>query len=200
MKKVIFLLLFFLPISIFGQSFYGFSESETDTVGIYYKNVDGKLQKISPIRASKTKSNSLASAFTYGIASTRMKSVFRGAASKNVLNKDSKVYFYFGDIPIKEAMTMYIFASQYSVYDFSICEFKTTKKTRTLETGKINIWSGSEFGTTETEKVKFRVEPIRKGVYECTIEETNGIGEFCFLFANTGVGAFGCVFDFSIVE
>lgn len=198
MKKVIFLILFFVPISIFGQSFNEQITIEKDSIGIYYTNVNGELKKIAPIRYYKMKTNALASAFTYGLAGSSIQCLFKNRNSINAMNRDSKIYFYFGDVPENQSATMFMFSSQYSIHDFSICEFKVYGKNRILKSGHVNIWVGTEMGTTETEKVKFKVKKIRDGVYECTLEELKDYGEFCFIFAQSGAGAYGNVFDFSI--
>lgn len=172
--------------------------TSTDTIGIYIFNPGQKPQQILPIKYYKAKINTLGTAFTYGIASTKMRNLYKGGTSPNIVTPQTRIRLYFGDVPIGLTSDYYMFAKQYSIRNFSVCEFLQKSNRRELETGSVNIWSGVSTGTDETSKLKFTVKTIREGVYECMIQERPASGEYCFLFSNNNVGAYTSVFDFTV--
>ena len=84
MKKMILLLLLILPSTTFSQ---------TDSIGVYYK-VDTTLFKIRPINTTGTKTNTIGSALTMGIASSSMTAKFKGAHSINQTDGGGFVFFF----------------------------------------------------------------------------------------------------------
>jgi hypothetical protein len=47
--------------------------------------------------------------------------------------------------------SMYMSSRNYSIRNFSICEFNVKRNYRELNTRKVNIWSGSEAGTSQSQ-------------------------------------------------
>lgn len=84
MKKLLLIIFLIFPFSLYAG----------DSIGVYMQNGDN-ITKIEPIKYIQTKSNALAGAFTMGIASTTLKTIFRGSQSENIANANTKFYLYF---------------------------------------------------------------------------------------------------------
>lgn len=189
--KGLFTLLLLLPISIL--------TAQTDSIGIYMKNGDALL-KIEPIKHIQTKSNALASAFTYGIASTTMKTVFRGNTSENVASADTKFYFYFtSNVDPMLMMTYFAFTSANTPKDFILAKFISKRKTRELMVGKVNIYAGATMGVDDNTGIELSTKKIKDGLYEISFNSNPDPGEYCFMFLGpNGSGGFMPVYDFKI--
>lgn len=190
MKKIISIFLLFLPLLL---------NAQTDSVGIYMKNGDD-MQKILPIKYIQTKTNALASAFTYGIASTTMKTVFRGSASENIATPATKFYLYFSSkIDPTIMFTYFAFTPDHTPKDFILAKFVPKKKTRELMVGKVNIYAGVTMGAADDTEIELRTEKIKEGLYEVSFTSNPTPGEYCFMFLGAnGSGGFMPVYDFSI--
>lgn len=173
--------------------------AQTDSVGVYMKNGD-VVQKILPIKYIQTKSNTLASAFTYGIASTTMKTVFRGVSSENAATPATKFYLYFtSKIDPTMMFTYFPFTPDHTPKDFILAKFTPKKKTRELMVGKVNIYSGVTMGVADDSGVELWTEKIKEGLYEVSFTSKPEPGEYCFMFLGpNGSGGFMPVYDFSI--
>ncbi len=154
---------------------------------------------IVPIKYTKIKSSGgMASALSYGIAKVKAKCHYQGGKSPNRIKVGDKFVFKFGEVPAQAAQTYYMFAPNYSIKNFSLCKFDEKKDRRELTTVQISAWSGSETGTPECRDVSFEVTTVAPGIYEATITSAYS-GEYCFVFADNGTGAYQSVFDFSIL-
>ena len=154
---------------------------------------------IVPIKYTKIKSSGgIAAALSYGIAKVKAKCHYQGGKSPNRIRVGDKFVFKFGDVPDRVTQTYYMFAPNYSIKNFSLCKFDEKKDRRELTTVQIGIWSGTETGTSECRDVSFEVTTVAPGIYEATITSAYP-GEYCFVFADNGEGAYQSVFDFSIL-
>jgi len=175
--------------------------SQNDSIGIYAKN--GFItSKIEPIKYSRFKTNTLGSALTMGIASSKIKLIFDGEYSQNLANVDTEFYFYFSKNPGIENINKYfMFINSSSPSDFALAKFKVKNNKRELETGKVNIYSGTELGVMDNIDASIDVVKINEGIYKVSIKGNIDPGEYCFYYnAQSGSGAYLPVFDFRFVE
>lgn len=191
MKKAALLLLLLICGNVFAQK---------DTIGIYYQK-DNKLIEIEPIKYSKTKTNTLGSALTMGIASSSVKTIYRGSTSNNRVYANSVFYFYFstpGRIDMSELQSKWMFVNSKSTRDFLIAKFKKKESERELQVAKINIYSGTEMGVADESLSDIKSEKVREGLYRVELKNA-APGEYCFMYnGQMGSGAYMPVFDFSI--
>lgn len=177
------------------------SENRT---GIYLNN-DGEYIKILPTVFSGTKTNTLGSAFSYGIASAKIKSVMNNAESTNVVNKDiPEFWFYFAqknNDSFNVGASNWWFASASSPNEFALVKLNQKKNKRELVTGKVNVYAGSSLGVDEKYTIPFEIEIINDYTYKVVPKEPLEMGEYCFFYQGTiPQGGFTnqSVFDFSI--
>lgn len=172
------------------------SNAQSDSIGIYIKT-GNTVEKIRPLRHYKVKTNTLATAFTYGIAGAKIKTVFKNGYSNNKVTPESRFLFYFGDT--SHIPTYYMFSNVYSPNDFQVVEFKTKTNKRELSVGKVNIYAGTEMGLDDSDGLKLSIKEIRPGLYELSFSEIPYSGEYCFVFSEMiGSGGYLPVFDFSV--
>lgn len=192
MKKSLILIAAFLllPFILKGQS---------DSIGVYLRS-GNEIQRVLPLKYIQTKSNTLATALTGGIASTSIKTVFPGSTSKNIANKESIFLFFFpSTVPLNVIQTYFMFSIQYSPADFIVAQMKPKKKTRELSVGKVGAFAGVTMGTSEDTNIELNVKSLREGVYELSFSNDPEPGEYCFVFLGAhGAGGFLPVFDFKI--
>ncbi len=189
MKKMILLLLLILPSTTFSQ---------TDSIGVYYK-VDTTLFKIRPINTTGTKTNTIGSALTMGIASSSMTAKFKGAHSINQTDGGGFVFFFCDNINPSLATTYFSFMGGSSPSNFSLVKFKSTKKNRELNWGKINIYSGTDIGVKDGDLIPYTYEEVEHNVFVVTPSFELTSGEYGFIVdAPNGAGLFMPVFDFRV--
>lgn len=190
MKKLLLALFLALPF---------ISNAQTDSIGVFYE-IDASLNKIEPIMYSKTKTSTLGTALTMGIASSSVKQVFKGATSNNKVSNTPVFYFYFNqDIPFGLINKYYMFYASDNPSDILLAKFKGKKKERELTIGKVNVYSGSEMGTADDLDIRVEYEEIKKGVFKVWFDKPLEEGEYCFVHNGpNGAGAFMHVFDFSV--
>lgn len=178
--------------------------NDTDRSGIYYKNGD-EFIKILPSVFSGSQTNTLATAFSYGLANTKIKSTMDGAHSSNVVATNSpEFYFYFnanrqGDLGL--SATNWWFSAASSPNEFTLVELVSKKGRRELETGKINLYAGSTTGIDGKKAIKVNIEVINDHTFKVTPQFFLDAGEYCFFFkGNIPHGGYSnqSVFDFSI--
>lgn len=172
--------------------------------GIYINN-NGQYTKILPTVFSGTKTNTLGSAFSYGIASAKIKSVMNNAVSTNVVTTDTpEFWFYFtpkDNDSFNVGASNWWFASATSPNEFALVKLNKKKNKRELVTGKVNVYSGSSIGVDEKYTIPFNIEIINDYVYKVVPKEAIEPGEYCFFYQGTiPQGGFTnqSVFDFSI--
>lgn len=191
MKKYITLLLILTSVHIYAQK---------DTIGIYYQKGNNLIQ-IEPIKYIRTNTNTLGSALTMGIASSSVKTIYRGSSSLNKVSKETKFYFYFSSVQkINPAYLMqyWMFVNSTTINDFIIAKFKSIGDKRELQVAKINIYSGTKIGIADESLSDITSNKIKEGVYEVTIKNAEK-GEYCFMYnGQIGSGAYMPVFDFSV--
>ena len=189
-------LLLLLSVALLSNSYV---KAQNDSIGVYYETNNG-LEKISPIRYTKTKTNTLGAAFSMGIASSSIKKVYPEKTSRNVVNESPIFYFYYQkEVPFNQKTKYYMFYASDTPEDIILAKFKPKKKTRELSVGKVNAYSGFTMGTADDIDVNVEYEEIREGVFRVKFDRPIANGEYCFLLNEPdGVGAYMYVFDFTI--
>lgn len=128
--------------------------------GIYLNDKD-ELKKIYPTAFSGTKTNTLGSAFSYGIASAKIKSTMQGNSSKNIVNTAAPEFLFLFDQKQNNAsLSEWWFSVASSPNQFVLVKLKKKGKNRELETGKINVYAGSSMGINEESTIKFTITEI----------------------------------------
>ena len=166
-----------------------------DTVGIYAETGYG-YEQMNSIKFENQKVNALGSAFSFGIAKTNMRLVFRGATSPYQFVGQAHFRIYFGIVPPEKAARLYMFSNNYTIRDFAVAKFKVKKNKRELIQGSYSLFGGMETGLQTDDSVVITTRQIRDGVYDVVVKAE--AGEYCFVFTNSGAGGAAPVFDFTI--
>lgn len=201
MKKLIVLMLSF-SLSILVKAQFSNVQpitTSTDSVGIYFAEPGKPLQRISPIKFYKMKTNTLGMALSGGLASANIKAIYSGSTSANKMTANARIIFYFSDVPVDLTASYYMFNKTYSLRNFMLCKLNQSGNKRELSTGKIGI-TGNNMGATESEDLKFNVKNTTPGVFEITFNGPQRTGEYCFVFNDGNTGAYNSVFDFTVYD
>lgn len=173
-------------------------------IGIFTKDND-KFIKILPSVFSGTKTNTLAAAFTYGIADATVKSSLNGATSRNVIQSSRpEFFFYFAKSENNSFATgasNWWFSSATSPNEFSLVRLNSKKNKRELNTGKANVYAGSSIGVGEDQTIKFEITQIDDFAFIVKPSGRLEAGEYCFFYQGMipqGGYSNQAVFDFSI--
>lgn len=179
-------------------------EEQSKVSGIFYDSPEGMIQ-ILPTSFSGNSVNTLASAFSYGIASSKMKSTMPGSTSKNVVPEQlPKFRFLFrSGEEYGQDLSNWWFTAATSPNQFVLVKLKKKKNSRQLVTGKVNLYSGVTNGISEEDVIGFSIKSIDNSEYIVRPNNLLSPGEYCFFYQGTiPVGGFTnqAVFDFSIPE
>lgn len=177
---------------------------KTPRSGIYFK-VGSELKKIYPTAFSGTKTSTLGTALTYGIADAKIKSTMNGKHSNNIINTNiPSFYFYFDDKEQNSfAVSNWWFTVASSPNEFLLSKLTIKKNRRELETGKVNIYAGNSIGVDEDKTIGFEIETMNDYEFKVTPSVPLLPGEYCFFYRGTiPQGGYNnqAVFDFSISE
>lgn len=184
-------------------------QAEAAKTGLYFIDKEGNEKRILPSVFSGTKTNTLAAAFSAGIANANIKSTITNASSSNVVSVNNQVfYFYFqpakGDaLSNTGGVSDWWFKQATSPNEFALVELDSNRKKneRTLKTGKANAWSGATLGVNSGDAIPFDVEQISETSFKISLKTPLKPGEYCFFYQGTiPQGGFNnqSVFDFSV--
>jgi len=171
--------------------------------GIYYVD-DDIFQKILPTVFSGTKTNTLGASFSYGIASSKIKSVMNKEKSSNVINTSTPVFVFYFNTNVDDfnlGATNWWFNTASSPNEFALTKLDVKKNKRELVTGKVNVYSGASMGVDEKHAIPFEIEMIDDVTFKVYPSEPLIDGEYCFFYQGTipqGGYTNQSVFDFSI--
>ncbi len=174
--------------------------------GIFYLDKNNNEIKIHPTVFSGTKTRTLASAMSYGIASAKIKSTISNAEATTVVNKDNiKFKFYFDPNTQSDGMQAnnWWFKATSSPQEFVMVELKVNEKKnyREITTGKANAWVGTDAGIENKSVISFDIKEDNNGVFTVTTKEKVQPGQYCFFYKGTAaVTGYTnqSVFDFSV--
>lgn len=171
--------------------------------GIYFTEGD-ELVRILPTVFSGTKTNTLGSAFSYGIASAKIKSVLNNAQSTNIIkNPRPEFTFIFatqgGDAFSIDPSNWWFFSAS-TPNQFVLAKLNSKKNKRELVTGKVNVYAGTNIGVDEKSIIPFNIEIVNDYEYIVTTKQPLQNGEYCFFYqGSVPQGVINqSVFDFSI--
>lgn len=169
--------------------------------GIYFVNHKQELSKLYPSVFSGTRTSTLGSAFSYGIASSKIHSTLNGRFSKNIIyNRKPQFYFFFDVQNNNNLGVNWWFSVASSPNQFTLARLHPRKNTRELGSGKVNLYSGTNIGIDEDDIIDVLVTTNNDYEYVVTPKYPLESGEYCFFYQ--GVipmgGANQAVFDFSI--
>lgn len=175
--------------------------------GIYFVN-EGQKVKVLPSVFSASKTNTLASGLTYGIASAKVKSLINNYSSRNVINNEQPAfYFHFSPSDVNAlnspAGLDWWFRTATSPNEFVLVKLKSNerKNNRELETGSINAYVGSKYGIDSKKTIPFTIEQVNDTEFIVSPDSPLEPGEYCFFYQGAvpqgGVNN-QSVFDFSI--
>lgn len=178
-------------------------KNKADKTGIFYLSEDGTEMALLPTAFSGTKTRTLASAFSYGIASAKIKSTISEEQSKNIINNARPTFvFYFAKFADNQYHASdWWFRVCTSPTEFVLVDLVTKKGTRELETGKANMWVGTDSGVRNDDVVQCEVQDLGNGKFSLSPKTDLPVGEYCFFFCGTipqGGYTNQSVFDFSV--
>lgn len=176
--------------------------------GLYILEGSGSTAKMSKMNftvSSQAKTGGiLGYAFTGGLASMSVKVAIQNETAPVKTTTNPKFYFFFDGTSQEGASNTW--ASGANTYVNSPAEFtlvQLTKKSgrREARVGSMNI-AGAKSGVMDKDRLAFRSNELRPGVYEVTPSATLQPGEYGFIFSLAGAGSGGAmtarIFDFSV--
>lgn len=176
--------------------------------GLYVLQGEGASAKMSKMNftvSSQAKTGGiLGYAFTGGIASMSIKVAIQNESAPVKTGTSPKFYFFFDGTSQEGASNTW--ASGANTFVSSPAEFQLiqlTKKSgrREARVGSANI-AGAKTGVMDKDRLAFRSNEIRPGVYEVTPSAPLKAGEYGFIFSLAGTGGSGAmtarIFDFSV--
>lgn len=176
--------------------------------GLYVLQGEGataKMAKMNFTVSSQAKTGGiLGYAFTGGIASMSIKVAIQNESAPVKTGTNPKFYFFFDGTSQEGAANTW--ASGANTFVSSPAEFQLiqlAKKSgrREARVGSANI-AGAKTGVMDKDRLAFRSNEIRPGVYEVTPSAPLTPGEYGFIFSLAGTGGAGAmtarIFDFSV--
>lgn len=166
------------------------------TSGIFYKK-DGQMIRIHPTTFTGTKAN------PYGIAGTKVKSIMLRETSNNIVDTTLPEFYFIFERKKNESHSWW-FSVATSPNQFALVKLKVRNKRRELETGKINLYTGTSIGVNEENCIKFHITEITPHEYKVVPESPlEAGGEYCFFYQGIipqGGYTNQVVFDFSTAK
>lgn len=183
-------------------------KSISDSLGIGLFMVDRPriFTKINPSVFSGTKTNTLATAFTYGIADSEISSTIDKPYSDTYTKYKNPEFFFFfnkegentkpttGNLP---------FIQGSSPNEFVLVKLYPSSKKRKMRTGKVNLFAGVSMGVNEEDIIVFTAIQINSHTFKVILNAPLPPGEYGFIYNGSPVGnALYCrtIYDFSIEE
>lgn len=178
---------------------------EEKRIGIYVHDKSG-VKKILPTVFSGSKTNTLGSALSYGLASSSIKSVLNNAQSVNTVNVNAPEFLFFfvsqeNQSSFGLGLNNWWFFSATSPSQFMLVKLESRGRKREVKIGSVNIYSGVDIGVDEESVISFDILPINDYTFKVVPKDPLVNGEYCFIYQ--GSSTFGgytnqSVFDFSI--
>lgn len=174
-----------------------------EKTGIYYFEGDEEKQILPTVFAS-SKTNILASALTYGIASSKIKSILNNAEASTVVSDTIKFVFHFTPLENEQLIaTDWWFRVTVSPAEFVLVKLKSNERkgNREVEVGEINLWVGNKNGVQSKNAIKCDIVKLNDGEFSVKPSTKLEKGEYCFFYAGTiPLGGYTnqSVFDFSV--
>lgn len=143
-------------------------------------------------------------ALTGGIASASVKVAIQNEVAPIKTGPNPKFYFFFEDVSKASTTTTWASGSNTFVNspaEFTLIELMQKDGRREARVGSFNI-GGAKTGVMDKDRIAFRSNEIRPGVFEVRPEQPLKTGEYGFIFSlgsgGTGGAATARIFDFSV--
>ena len=141
----------------------------------------------------------LGSALTWGIAPTSVRVVLQGEVARVRTSERSPTFYFF----LPDAVTAANRSSfeqtttgPTSPNEFSLIRLRVRQGRREARVARINI-GGAQTGTVDRDRIGFRFENPRPGVYAVTTDAPLEPGEYSFVMIGSGGASQARFFDFS---
>lgn len=178
-------------------------KDEFDKSGVYLVIKNDEI-KILPSIFSGSKTNILAGALTYGIASDKVKSTIHNPQSRNVVHGGECVFkFYFKPGDENRTVTSdWRFRTATSPNEFALIRLVKKRDCREIEVGSANVYTGTKRGVKNKNICSCTIEQIDEYTFKVIPTEQLAPGEYCFYYQgmipeNTN-SKNQSVFDFSV--
>jgi hypothetical protein len=159
-----------------------------------------RMIKLDPTSSSETRSSGrLASAFTYGLAKIKAKTVLPTPSARiQVSTARPSFYFYFDQTatslsqggnssPFAALLGQQSQSPVTSPNEFALIKFQLNGTNREIEVGSANIM-GSSGGVASSQRIDFTYEDVGPGIYKVTPQVDLVAGEYGFIYAAGGGG------------
>ena len=176
--------------------------------GLYLLQGEGSAARMSKMNftvSSQAKTGGiLGYAFTGGIASMSVKVAIQNETSPVQTSGNPRFYFFFENVEQSQSTNTWASGANTFVNspsEFTLVELMKKQGRREARVGSMNI-AGAKSGVMDKDRLAFRSNEVRPGVYEVTPVETLKPGEYGFIFSLAGAGTGGAmtarVFDFTV--
>lgn len=180
------------------------SIADTLGIGLFMLDKPRVFTKINPSVFSGTKTNTLAAAFTYGIADSEISSTIDKPYSDTYTKYKNPEFFFFfikeGE-DIKPTTGNWPFIQGSSPNEFVLVRLYATNKKRKMRTGKVNIFAGVSMGVNEDDIIVFTTIQINSHAFKIMLDSPLPPGEYGFIYNGAPVGNAlysRTIYDFSI--
>lgn len=175
-----------------------------DKIGLYI-NDGQELRKIFPTVFSGSKTNTLGSALSYGLASASISSVLNNPTSTNIVNTCIPEFIFFFGHPTSQQNfnngNNWWFFTATSPNEFVLVKLDKKRKSREIRTGSVNLYAGTNIGVDENSVIPFEIAPIDDYTFKVSSTDPLKPGEYCFFYRGAiPQGGYNnqAVFDFSV--
>ncbi|MDY6949548.1 MAG: hypothetical protein SXG53_28020, partial [Pseudomonadota bacterium] len=176
--------------------------------GLYLSKGSGptaKMDRMNFTVSSQAKTGGIFGyALTGGLASASVKVAIQGEVAPVNTDSTPKFYFFFDDVSQATSATAWASGSNTvasSPAEFTLIELDRKKGRREARVGSFNI-AGAKSGVMDKDRIAFRYNELRPGVFEVTLEQPLEPGEYGFIFSLGSGGTSGAmtarIFDFSV--
>jgi len=168
------------------------------------RGTGAKMVRIDPTTTSQMKTSGiLGYALTYGLAGMGMKVTVSNATARVRTASQPTFYFYFDESRPGATTSSFMGSSlgASSPNEFTLVRLERKSDHRETKVGKINI-GGAKVGVMDKDRIGFRYDNIRPGVFMVTPSAPLDTGEYGFLYSLPGAGMGGAmtarIFDFGV--
>jgi len=177
--------------------------------GLYVLQGQGdaaRMTKMNFTVSSQAKTGGLLGyAFTGGIASMSVKVAIQNESAPIRTTSSPRFFFFFENTQEGQSNTWASGANTFvnSPSEFTLVELMKKDGRREARVGSVNI-AGAKSGVMDKDRLAFRSNEIRPGVFEVTPAAVLKAGEYGFIFSLAGAGTGGAltarVFDFTVAN
>ena len=168
--------------------------------GIYLLS-NGNLIRLDFNVSGQTKTSGLlGTMLTSGIAATSIKTVLQGESARIQTSDRSPVFYFYLPDAVNHANASSFEAttnSPSSPNEFSLIRLVRKNGNREARVGRVNI-GGAKSGVMDKDRIDFRYEDARPGVFTVKPTTPLSVGEYSFVMIGAGGAKLARFFDFSV--